>query len=186
MKRVEYPDRRHVDAAAGWLDLGNHFEAKDALCRISDLTHGDALSVHARLHAREGRWDMVLDFAILLCDLLPANLVGWLFRVRALQELARSHEAYELLTRMKPQFGKISLFSYEYARTAVRLGKRDEAWQWLKAACETGDAQQLKTKAYNDPELRKLWNLHLAQPQPENSDKGPNIRDRWHRSNGRG
>jgi hypothetical protein len=39
MKSLPYPDDKHLEAAEGWLELGNHLEANEELDNIKPQLH---------------------------------------------------------------------------------------------------------------------------------------------------
>lgn len=53
MKALQPPDSHHIDAAPGWLDLGNHIEADAELDNIaaSSRAHPDVLNVRWGMRA---------------------------------------------------------------------------------------------------------------------------------------
>src|SRR5947207_15856680 len=56
-------DKRHVDAAEGWLALGNHLEANEELERITPglRAHPDVLSLPWEIYVRAGKWTTQLQ-----------------------------------------------------------------------------------------------------------------------------
>ena len=68
MKPLSPADRTRVQAAEGWLDLGNHTEANAELEKIAatNRAHPDALQVRWRVYAQAGKWDACLDIATAL------------------------------------------------------------------------------------------------------------------------
>ena len=56
MNQLEAPDSTHLEAAQGWLDLGNHLEANEELERIEakNRAHPNVLQVRWRKHFNGG------------------------------------------------------------------------------------------------------------------------------------
>ena len=82
MNPLEPPDSQHLEAAQGWLDLGNHIEANEELEQISPLNraHPAVLRLRWRIDAKAGKWDACLDIATALTRMAPDRRFGWLQR----------------------------------------------------------------------------------------------------------
>ena len=65
MKRLEPPDALHLQAAQGWLELGNYLEADKELDEItaSLRAHPDVLKVRWEIYAAAKKWEAALDIA---------------------------------------------------------------------------------------------------------------------------
>lgn len=63
MNPLQHPDTLHLQAAQGWLELGNHTEANEELEQITaDLrVHPDVLAVRWQIYACAKKWDACLD-----------------------------------------------------------------------------------------------------------------------------
>ena len=85
MKPLQHPDILHLQAAEGWLELGNILEAKAELAHISSLQrkHPDVLELRWAIAAKENEWQLALDIARTLVRVAPERPTGWL------------HQAYE-------------------------------------------------------------------------------------------
>lgn len=73
MTHLEPGDQKHVDAAEGWIGLGNWSEANEALERVSpgQRDHPDVLSARWQVHALAGRWDIAVELAEVLMRAAP-------------------------------------------------------------------------------------------------------------------
>jgi DNA polymerase III alpha subunit (gram-positive type) len=58
MKKLQSPDSHHLQAAIGWLELGNHLEANEELERIAPTlrVHPDVLEIRWEIFAKEKKW----------------------------------------------------------------------------------------------------------------------------------
>ena len=66
-------DRRHVDAAQGWLGLGdwNLANAELELVTARLRAHPFVLDVRWRIYALAGKWDIAVELAGVLMNALP-------------------------------------------------------------------------------------------------------------------
>lgn len=161
MKPLEPPDRHHLMAAQGWLDLGNREEASLELERIAPELrfHPDVVKVRWRLYGRNENWHTVLRIARTICDLEPISdpvetPVSWPARRASLG----SRKTPVLRSGGGP-IGLPELFAipYNLACYACQLGNVNEAWEWFKMALDMADASELRRIALNDPDLEPLW-----------------------------
>ena len=65
VKRLQPPDTFHLDAAIGWLGLGNHLEANEELEKITPglRAYPDVLEVRIEIYARAKRWEGCVEIA---------------------------------------------------------------------------------------------------------------------------
>ena len=65
MTNLQHPDTLHLQAAIGWLELGNHLEANEELEKItaSLRTHPDVLVVRWRIYAKAEKWEGAFEVA---------------------------------------------------------------------------------------------------------------------------
>ena len=58
-------DKRHLEAAEGWLELGLHLEANEELEKITPQLRGhpDALELRWHIFAKEKKWEACVDIA---------------------------------------------------------------------------------------------------------------------------
>ena len=68
MKPLQPPDSHHLEAAQGWLELGNHAEADAELDSIASSlrAHPDVLNVRWGIYAAARKWEAALDIAAAL------------------------------------------------------------------------------------------------------------------------
>ena len=143
MNRLEPPDSLHLQAAQGWLELGNHLEADAELERITPQlrAHPMVLTVRWEIYAVAKKWEAALDIAAALIQLDPDDPLGWIHRSYALHELKRTTEARDNLLRVADNFPISATVRYNLAcynaswaglnrpRTgskSIRTGRREE------------------------------------------------------------
>jgi len=78
MDFLETHDVMHLNAAQGWLKLGNHLEANEELEKISPETrvHPDVLEVRWQIYAKEKKWEACVDIAAAIIKLAPNRSDG--------------------------------------------------------------------------------------------------------------
>jgi hypothetical protein len=103
MKELDRPALLRLQAAQGWVELGNPGAASEELEEISPdrRAHPQVLQVRREVYAAAGRWDAALDIARALVKLTPDDPVGWIHQSYALHVLAsrRSRDARFLPSR---------------------------------------------------------------------------------------
>ena len=85
----------HLDAAEGWLELGNPVEANQELEKITPQlqAHPDVLQVRWNVYAKTGKWEACADIAQALCKLVSRYSVGFIHLAYSLHEMKLTKEA---------------------------------------------------------------------------------------------
>src|SRR5579862_5439089 len=111
---LEPPDTHHLNAAEGWIGLGNATEAEQELAKLSTLVlgHPEVLRVRYHLHERTRKWDCAVEVAELLCRVVPQTPFGWIHLAYALHELRRTQEAYNVLIPVVDRFPEEYVMRY--------------------------------------------------------------------------
>jgi tetratricopeptide (TPR) repeat protein len=160
---LEMRDKRHLEAAQGWLDLGNHVEANEELERIEtqNRVHPDVLQVRWLIYGKAGKWDACLDIASTLTTITPDRRFGWLHRAFSLDKLGRVVEAKQVLLETVNTFGINSTFAYHLACFCARLGQIDEAKEWIQKSVELVEDEEmlkrLRLRMLDEPILAQIW-----------------------------
>lgn len=159
MKPLEPPDIHHVNAAQGWLELGNVTEAQAELERISAerQAHPAVLHVRWELSAMSRKWEKALELAGRLIELDPEEPLGWVHRSYALHELKRTAEARDSLLRVVEKFPVSATMRYNLACYECQLGRLEQARHWLQKAFRLGEAGKMRVAALQDADLKPLW-----------------------------
>jgi uncharacterized protein HemY len=65
MNKLELNDKRHLEAAEGWLGLGNYLEANEELERITPelRAHPDVLTLRYEVYAKGKKWEVAAEIA---------------------------------------------------------------------------------------------------------------------------
>jgi tetratricopeptide (TPR) repeat protein len=129
MKPLPHPDNKHLEAAEGWLGLGDHLSASEELEHISPafMAHRRVLGVRLQISSMAKNWEACIDLASTLLTLAPDNEWAWIKRSYALHELKRTQEAHDLLLPIEPKSPKNWVIPYNLACYAARLNRLEEA-----------------------------------------------------------
>jgi tetratricopeptide (TPR) repeat protein len=155
---LQPPNIFHLQAAQGWVELGNACEGNRELEKIPPelQKHPDVLKVRWEIYATQKRWEAALEVAASLVELEPENPHGWVHRSFCLHELKRTREARDRLLPVAAKF-ELATISYNLACYECQLGDLSQARKWLKTALSAGDRKELKLMAMADPDLKPLW-----------------------------
>ena len=155
---LEHPDHLHLQAAQGWLELGNHLEANEELEQITPehRAHPDVLELRWHIYSRAKKWEACADIAGAIIKLDPKRADAWIHRSFALHELKRTQEAYDQLLPVAMKFRKEWTIPYNLACYCAQLGWLEECEKWFKQAMAI-DEHTVKREAIDDPDLKPLW-----------------------------
>jgi tetratricopeptide (TPR) repeat protein len=161
MQQIEPPDSHYLNAAIGWLELGNAKEAQSELSQLRSALkrHPDVLEVRWLVYAELGRWKDGLKVANLLVEKAPDRASGWLHRAYALRRVENGglQQAWDALLPVVPKFPKEPTISYNLSCYACQMQQLDAARAWFKRAVSVGGKDQMKKMALQDPDLEPLW-----------------------------
>ena len=159
MRALQPPDTFFVQAARGWLELGNASEAQSELdkVRAKNREHPEVLEILRDYYARRGDWDRCVELGTELIDPAPARLQGYIQRAYALHRVKRTQDAWDVLFPVAEKFPTDATIKYNLACYATQLGRVWEGEQWLKLAFTIGNEQELRSLALQDPDLKPLW-----------------------------
>jgi len=165
VKNLEPPDTFHLDAARGWIGLGDLVSASNELEEITPQlrAHPDVLLLRCEIYHRAKKWDGLLAVAGTLVKMIPKNPQAWIRRSFALHKLKRTQEAFDLLQPAATLFPDQWLIPYNLACYTAQLSRLKDAHAWLEKAIALGDAKAIKLMALDDPDLKPLW---ASIPQP--------------------
>lgn len=152
------PDAHHLQAAEGWLELGDAVSANEELEKItaSLRSHPDVLAVRWQIYAHAKKGEACLEIAEAIVKVAPGQADGWIHRSYALHELGRTQEAFDNLLPAAEQFKMSWTIPYNLACYCAQLRRLDESQQWFKKAMAI-DEHAVKEAAIDDPDLKPLW-----------------------------
>jgi predicted Zn-dependent protease len=153
-----YPDKRHLDAAEGWLGLGNWSEANAEMENIAPRlrAHPEVLRVRYGIYALAKDWEQAAQIAHALAQLAPGSAFGWIHHAYALHELGRTQQAWNVLRPVASKFPTEYIICYNLACYACRLGDLRGSIRWLTKAIGLAGSKQIKSMALEDPDLEPL------------------------------
>lgn len=166
---IEAPDHHHLNAAEGWLALGDLSEAHTELKKISLACrfHPRVLLVRWEICAQQQLWEGARVIAHGLVTLVPEEASGWINRSVSLHALKRTPEAWQSLLPAIDKFPENALVPYNLACYAAQLGRFVESNQWLEKAIALDGDKKLKWIAVKDPDLQPLWEHYaIAKKEP--------------------
>ena len=145
MKPLPNPDNRHLEAAEGWLELGNHLEANEELEKITPQlrTHPYVLEMRYKIYSAAGKWEGAVEIARTLSEMLPENSWGYIHYAFSLHELKRTKEAYAVLIPVVDKFSETTI-RYNLACYSCQLGKLKEAFRWLEKAIDLAGKKDIR------------------------------------------
>jgi len=160
MKSLEPPDTHFLNAALGWLELGNPLEASAELENITPTlrSHPAVLELRWQIFAKEKKWEACVDIGEAMVKIAYDLPESWIHRSFALHELKRTKEAADKLEAAADLFPSIWTIPYNLACYACVLGELAEAREWLRDALDLAeDKKAAKLMALEDPDLDRLW-----------------------------
>ncbi len=159
LTQEERIDLKHLNAAIGWIQLGNITEAEAELARLSPKMQSDPQVLQRRweLNAKFKRWEACIEIAEELIKNCPGFPHGWSNKAYSLSKLRRYQEAYDLLFPLAERFLQHKTIPYDLACYACRLGKLEQAKEWLGLLLEGDDLLKWKKDALADRDLEPLW-----------------------------
>jgi predicted Zn-dependent protease len=163
MDPFKSPDERHLDAAEGWLGLGNVMEANAELNQITSALrrHPDFLAVRYKILAKAECWTECVVVAGAIADLAPKCSLGWLHRAFALHQLKQTKMALETLHPALEIFSDEIEIRQRLACYECVLGNVERAKQRLteamKLAKEQNCLDEWRRATLREPDLKPLW-----------------------------
>ncbi len=158
---LEPIDGHRLNAAIGWMGLGNMEEARVELEKLSESAreHPSSLEIQFSFLAQANEWNEAKAVADRLREKAPDSPSGWLHYTYALRRIDGDHlqECWDELLPAAEKFPDESIIPYNLACYACQLGLMDEARQWLGRALDIGDKEPVKRMALKDEDLEPLW-----------------------------
>lgn len=153
------PFERHLQAAAGFLDLGLPLDADEELDQIEPEMRSlsEVLAVRAKIYQELRRWEPMEAVCQQLCRIRPEEPQWVLALATATRYRHGVQEALEVLAPMVGRFPQEPIIHYNLACYAAQLGHLNAARARLAEAIKL------------DPECRKLAlnDSDLAALHPE-------------------
>jgi tetratricopeptide (TPR) repeat protein len=159
---LEPPDSIHLNAAEGWLGLGDYLEANEELEQIAPRlrVHPDVLEIRWQIYAKELKWEACRDIARSITQIEPGRPCGWIHYAYSMRRAPNGglKAAREILLPAAEKFPQVSIIPYNLACYDCQLGNMKEALQWLEKAIDLAGKKDIRLMALEDPDLEPLWN----------------------------
>jgi tetratricopeptide (TPR) repeat protein len=158
MVELKLPDIHYLNAATGWLELGNAVEALAEFERISPehRNHPDVLETEWVIRSERKEWARGLEITRKLMEISPNNPSSWIHYSFSLHELKQTKAARAQLIPALEKFPDVATIPYNLACYACQLGDYDEARQWLDQAVRIKGKKEIKQMALKDADLAPM------------------------------
>jgi tetratricopeptide (TPR) repeat protein len=155
---LDPPDNHHLNAAIGWIGLGNYADANEELEKIAPVfrAHPDVLEVRCQIYAHAKKWSECVDITEAIIKLDANRADAWINRSFALHEMGQTDGAHDQLLPVGDKFPGVWTIPYNLACYCAQLGKLDESREWFKKAIAI-DEHTVRRTAIDDPDLIPLW-----------------------------
>ena len=161
LAQLQHPDPMHLEAAAGWIQLGDYDSANDELEKIRAewRAHPDVLDLRWLIYSHHEQWDACLDIASAIVKIASDRVWGWVHKAYALRRATGGgmEKAKPVLLEAAKLFPDDSMIQYNLACYCAQLGQLDAAQEYLDKSYELGNAKQIKLMALDDEDLKPLW-----------------------------
>jgi len=157
IKKINQTDSFHLQAAEGWIGLGDVVSASDELEEISpeERAHPAVLSMRYAIYAKAEKWDMAAGVAEAVTGMLPDEPGTWINLAYATRRKTGGGipEAKRILLVASVKFKRECVIPFNLACYCAQL---KEAEQWLGKAMAI-NKKKIQKLAVDDPDLKPLW-----------------------------
>jgi len=116
----------HLEAAAGWIQLGDYDSANDELEKIRAewRAHPDVLDLRWLIYSHHEQWDACLDIATAIVKTASDRVWGWVHKAYALRRATGGgiEKAKPVLEEAGKLFPGDSMIQYNLACYCAQLG----------------------------------------------------------------
>jgi predicted Zn-dependent protease len=159
---MKQDDYFHLNAAQGWLGLGDLASANDELEQMTPKfrNHPAVLTVRYEIYSMGKQWDEATEIAKALTQFLPDDPASWICLAYATRRKTDGGipQAKGILTEARGKFPKEFLISFNLACYECRLGNLKAAKSRLKEAFDLAGQIDVRNMALDDPDLEPLRN----------------------------
>jgi hypothetical protein len=137
LKKLQPPDSLHLNAAEGWLGLGDTAAAMAELDNIAPAirTHPDVLEVRWQIFAKANRWNACIDIASVMTKLVPKKAEAWIHLAYSIRQARGGVEdSIPVLTSVVDKFPKDPLICYYLACYTAQTSRLTESTSWWDKA----------------------------------------------------
>lgn len=159
-KQLDIDDARRLNAAVGWLGLGDFVSANEELDEVSPemRAHPTVLTMRSKIYMAAKKWDMAVEILNTLTKAMPDNPEFWLHLAYCVRRKTGGTltEACDILLGVELRFPSEHLFAFNLACYFSQLHQFEEAQRWFKKAMAI-NADKVKAMALEDEDLKPLW-----------------------------
>jgi len=156
---VQLPDdlKWRLQKADGYIDLKMYGKAHAELAEIPAKQQGESVVklIHLRLAMEEQDWRLAVTLSEEMRDLMPKNPGFWIQHAYAKRRAEGLDAAYGILKEAIRRFPREPVIPYNLACYECRLGRQNEALEFLKRAFDLDPAY--RETALEDDDLEPLW-----------------------------
>jgi predicted Zn-dependent protease len=158
MNALQHPDVLYLEAAKGWIILGDLKEANRELDQITldQQKHPDVLEVRFAIYSKARKWVVCMELAAAMLELAPDRPTAWINSAQTLHEMKQTQDAWNALYAVRERFPKVATIPYNLACYACKLGRLNDSRKWLRKAVALGGAQY-KRMALIEADLKPIW-----------------------------
>jgi tetratricopeptide (TPR) repeat protein len=160
LKLLDIDDARHLNAAVGWLGLGDLVSANEELDEITPeaRAHPAVLNMRYQIYAKAKKWDMAAEVALGLTRMLPDDPAVWVYYAYAVRRKTGTGimQAKEILLEVEPKFPREHVIPFNICCYYSQLHQFEDAQRWLKKEMAI-TPDKVKRMAIEDEDLKPLW-----------------------------
>jgi hypothetical protein len=165
MKELEHPDSFHLNAAVGWLGLGDPVSALKELEQISadNQEHLGVLFLRYEICAAAKNWDLAAVVSETLTKTVPDDPNFWICYAYSTRRKTGGGipEAKEILLSAEPKFPDEYPFAFNLACYTSQLHQFDETEKWLKKAVKIAESK-VKRMVIEDEDMKPFWDSEIG------------------------
>jgi tetratricopeptide (TPR) repeat protein len=154
---LEEPDRRHCQAAAGYVELGMFLEANTELDKIDPFNRAapEVLALRIAIYRGLEKWELMQEIAKRLADFQPDNIQWTISLAYATRRAETIQAAKEILLSAESKFPKEASIKYNLACYYCQSRDVQNAKRYLKKAFEIDS--NWRVAALEDADLQPIW-----------------------------
>ena len=160
LAQLQHPDTVHLEAAAGWIELGDYDSANEELENIREewRVYPDVLELRWLIYSHHEQWDACLDITSAIVKMAPDRVWGWIHKAYAQRRATGGsiEKSKRILEEAAKLFPNHDMIQYNLACYCAQLGQLDAAEEHLDKSYELGDAEQIKLMVIHDEDLKLL------------------------------
>lgn len=154
---IEEPDRSHLRAAQGYVELGMFLDANSELEEIDPFNRAapEVLALRIKIYHGLNKWELMREIAARLREFEPDN-VQWVISLAfATRRAVSINVARAILIKAVSKFPKEAMIYFNLACYECQSNRLDQAKEYLKQAFAL--ESECRVAALEDSDLEPLW-----------------------------